>query len=63
MSPRSLLFGVMALLALAGAAEAYPADREVPRRVSLGGACIKCDLSGRKLTGAAFTPRISAGPT
>ena len=43
------------------AAGAMPADREVSRRVSLGGACRHCQLQGKKLVGASLTAADFSG--
>ena len=39
--------------ALAGGQYAFQ-DRDVSRVISIGGACERCELSGRRLTGANF---------
>ena len=43
-----------ALVAVPGLACANMGDKDVARMVSFGGACAKCELSGRKLAGAQF---------
>ena len=43
-----------ALAAVPGMASANMGDKDVARMVSFGGACAKCELSGRKLAGAQF---------
>ena len=43
-----------AALAIPGLACASMGDKDVARMVSFGGACPKCELSGRKLAGAQF---------
>src|SRR5438445_13421394 len=44
----------LAAPAAARAAAAAGGDREVPRSTGFGGACPKCELSGRRLAGAHF---------
>ena len=44
----------VALAAIPGLASANMGDKDVARMVSFGGACAKCELSGRKLAGAQF---------
>ena len=52
----------LAVVALApSAANAMVGDKEVAKLVSFGGACAKCELSGRKLTGAQFNGANFAG--
>ena len=60
-------FGLaLSLFILSGAVAATPAkamigDKDIPRLVSFGGACAKCDLSGRRLTNARFSGANFAG--
>lgn len=50
-----------ALLLAPAAALAFTGDKEVARVTSFGGACAKCELSGRKLTAARFVGGNFAG--
>src|SRR5689334_19088422 len=50
----ALLFLAMSVPVTAHAAAASGAEKEVPRSTGFGGACPKCELSGRRLAGAHF---------
>jgi hypothetical protein len=53
----------LALSAMAHQAYAGVEDKDVAKMISLGGACVSCELSGRKLTGARSPAPITPRPT
>ena len=55
LSPHLVALGLLLTTLSSGEALADASNRDVPRQVRFGGACEKCDLSGRKLIGCAFT--------
>jgi len=52
---------VFAIASIAGAAQA--GDKEISRQVSFGGSCVKCELSGRNLSGARIIGANFSGAT
>jgi hypothetical protein len=49
-----VLAGGLLVAPMAAQALTVVPERDIPRMVSFGGACVGCDLSGRQLSGARF---------
>ena len=49
-----VLAGGLLVAPMAAQALTVVPERDIPRMVSFGGACVRCDLSGRQLSGARF---------